>query len=61
MLVIREKFYLIKKYPDGHPIKVGCINKQIKLGAIAKTNFINGLNKTFVYFKNAIKKIIQIL
>lgn len=50
------KILFDKKFPDGHPIKVGCINKQIKLGAIAKTNFIEGLNKTFLYFRSQLKK-----
>jgi GDP-L-fucose synthase len=40
-----------KKYPDGHPIKVGCVDKQIKLGGIATTNLVDGIKKTFLHYR----------
>lgn len=47
------QIFFDKKYPDGHPKKIGNINKQIALiGNIAKTSLKKGICKTYSYFLN---------
>jgi GDP-L-fucose synthase len=49
----KGKIFFDKNYPDGHPKKVGNINKQITLiGDIAKTSLKHGIKKTYLDFLN---------
>lgn len=49
----KGKIFFDKNYPDGHPKKVGNINKQITLiGDIAKTSLKQGIKKTYLDFLN---------
>lgn len=47
----KGKIFFDKKYPDGHPKKIGNINKQISLiGNIARMSLKEGVNKTYTNF-----------
>jgi GDP-L-fucose synthase len=53
----RGRIFFDKRYPDGHPKKVGDISKQISLvGNIAKISLEEGIKKTYLDFLSKLKK-----
>lgn len=56
------RIFFDKRYPDGHPKKVGDISKQISLvGNIAKISLEEGIKKTYLDFLNKLKNKIDII